>query len=135
MVCSLGLGVVSAFSAPASQALIADLLPRSQLQSAVALNSMTYNLARAIGPGLAALSVRKLGVPASFAINSGLSPAQPRSTSYTALTVPLRSRRSVPGMELHFIADDLEEHAWYVDLVADFVEGVELYLAQLEEAR
>jgi MFS family permease len=71
MVCSLGLGVVSAFSAPASLALIADLVPRSQLQSAVALNSMTYNLARAVGPALAALSVRKLGIPASFAINSG----------------------------------------------------------------
>ena len=71
IVCSLGLGVVSAFSAPASQALIADLVPRSQLQSAVALNSMTYNLARAVGPALAALSVRKLGIPASFAINSG----------------------------------------------------------------
>jgi hypothetical protein len=38
-------------------------------------------------------------------------------------------------MELHFIADDLEEHAWYVDLVADFVAEVELFLAQLEEAR
>jgi MFS family permease len=71
MMCSLGLGVVSAFSAPASQALIADLVPRSHLQSAVALNSMTYNLARAVGPALAALSVRKLGIPASFAINSG----------------------------------------------------------------
>ncbi len=71
ILCSLGLGVVSAFSAPASQALISDLVPRSQLQSAVALNSMTYNLARAVGPALAALSVRKLGIPASFAINSG----------------------------------------------------------------
>ena len=37
-------------------------------------------------------------------------------------------------MELHYIADDLAEHAWYVDLVADFVEDVEAYLAQLEEA-
>ena len=71
MLCSLGLGVITAFSAPASQALISDLVPRDQLQSAVALNSMTYNLARAVGPALAALSVRKLGIPASFAINSG----------------------------------------------------------------
>jgi MFS family permease len=71
MLCSLGLGVITAFSAPASQALISDLVPRAQLQSAVALNSMTYNLARAVGPALAALSVRKLGIPASFAINSG----------------------------------------------------------------
>ncbi len=71
VVCALGLGVGSAFGAPASQALIGDLVPRSELQSAVALNSMTYNLARAVGPALAALSVRKLGIPASFAINSG----------------------------------------------------------------
>ena len=27
-------------------------------------------------------------------------------------------------MELHYIADDLEDHAWYVELVADFVEDV-----------
>src|SRR6185437_5779092 len=71
MVVSLGLGVASALAAPAAQALITDLVPRSQLQSAIALNSMTYNLARAVGPALAALSVRKLGIPASFAINSG----------------------------------------------------------------
>jgi len=63
--CALGLGVGSAFSAPASQALIADLVPRSELQSAVALNSMTYNLARAVGPALAALSVKHLGIPAT----------------------------------------------------------------------
>jgi MFS family permease len=69
--CSLGLGIGSAFSAPASQALISDLVPREELQSAVALNSMTFNLARAVGPALAALSVKHLGIPASFAINSG----------------------------------------------------------------
>jgi hypothetical protein len=38
-------------------------------------------------------------------------------------------------MELAYIADDLEEHAWYVDLVADFIDDVEAFLAQLEEAR
>jgi MFS family permease len=69
--CALGLGISSAFSAPASQALIGDLVPESDLQSAVALNSMAYNLARAAGPALAALSVKHLGIPASFAINSG----------------------------------------------------------------
>jgi MFS family permease len=71
VVCALGLGIGSAFAAPASMALVADLVPRSELQSAVALNSMTYNLARAVGPVLAALSVKHLGIPASFAINSG----------------------------------------------------------------
>jgi hypothetical protein len=36
-------------------------------------------------------------------------------------------------MELHFIADDLEEHVWYVDLVADFVEDVERFVAAFDE--
>jgi hypothetical protein len=36
--------------------------------------------------------------------------------------------------ELHFIEDDLDEHIWYVELVADFVEDVELFLvAETEE--
>ena len=35
-------------------------------------------------------------------------------------------------MELHFIADDLDEHAWYVDLVADFVEDIEAFAAALD---
>lgn len=35
---------------------------------------------------------------------------------------------------LSFIADDLEDHAWYVDLVAEFIGDVEDYLSELEEA-
>jgi MFS family permease len=68
--CAVGLGIGSAFSAPASQALIGDLVPRRDLGSAVALNSMTYNLARAIGPTLAGVSVEVLGYAPSFAINA-----------------------------------------------------------------
>jgi len=36
-------------------------------------------------------------------------------------------------MELHFISDDLEDHNWYLDLVADFVEDVERFAASLGE--
>ena len=36
-------------------------------------------------------------------------------------------------MELHFIADDLEDHVWYTDLVADVVEDVERYVAAFDE--
>jgi hypothetical protein len=32
-------------------------------------------------------------------------------------------------MELHFIADDLEDHVWYLDLVADFVDDVQRFAA------
>jgi MFS family permease len=69
--CAVVLGIGSAFAAPVSMALIGDLVPRQQLGAAVALNSMTYNLARAVGPALAAVCVRTLGIPASFAINAG----------------------------------------------------------------
>jgi MFS family permease len=71
VLCAALLGIGSAFGAPAALALVADLVPREHLGSAVALNSMTYNLARAVGPALAAVSVRTLGIPASFAINAG----------------------------------------------------------------
>lgn len=67
---ALGLGVMSAFSAPVAMALAGSLVPREQLPSAVALNSMTFNLARVVGPVLATLSIGTLGIPASFAINS-----------------------------------------------------------------
>ncbi len=84
---ALGLGVTSAYSVPASQALISGLVPPAELASAVALNSMTFNLARAVGPALAAVSVRTLGIPASFAINSA---------SYVLLALALLAVRPRP---------------------------------------
>lgn len=78
MLCAVGLGVTTAFATPASFALIGGLVPREDLGSAVALNSMTYNLARAVGPALAVIAVQQLGIAASFAINS---------VSYLALVV------------------------------------------------
>jgi MFS family permease len=87
IVFALGLGVTSAFSAPASQALLGWLVDPHELPSAVGLNSMTFNLARAIGPALAAVTVRSLGIPASFAINSA---------SYLALVAALGTVRPRP---------------------------------------
>ena len=43
--CSAALGVTSAVSAPAQQALITSLVDASEVAQAVALNSMTFNLA------------------------------------------------------------------------------------------
>ncbi|MFL5922282.1 MAG: MFS transporter [Gaiellaceae bacterium] len=67
---AVALGVVSAFSAPAQQALIATLVEEPEVPTAVALNSMTFNLARAVGPATAALAVEYLGIPAAFGINA-----------------------------------------------------------------
>jgi MFS family permease len=67
---SLAIGVASAFAAPAAGALIAGLVSADDLPSAVGLNSMTYNIARAVGPGLAGVTVATLGIPAAFTINA-----------------------------------------------------------------
>ena len=67
---ALALGVVSAFSAPAQQALIASLVDEDEVPTAVALNSMTFNLARAVGPATAVLAVEYLGIPAAFGLNA-----------------------------------------------------------------
>jgi MFS family permease len=68
---ALGLGITSATSIPAQQALLASLVEPRELPTAVALNSMTYNIARAAGPVAAAASVEYLGIPASFVLNAG----------------------------------------------------------------
>jgi MFS family permease len=68
---ALGLGVVSAFAAPAQQALVASLVSPRDLGSAVALNSMTFNIARALGPALAAGAIAAFGIPTAFLINAG----------------------------------------------------------------
>jgi MFS family permease len=65
------LGVISALSVPAQQSLIAALVEEEDVPQAVALNSMTFNLARAIGPASAAGVIAVLGIPWAFAINSG----------------------------------------------------------------
>jgi len=67
---AVALGIVSAFSAPAQQALIATLVEPNEVPTAVALNSMTFNLARAVGPATAALAVEYLGIPAAFGLNA-----------------------------------------------------------------
>jgi hypothetical protein len=37
-------------------------------------------------------------------------------------------------MELHYIEQDLEDHNWYVELAADFIEVVERFLSYVAAA-
>jgi MFS family permease len=95
---SFGLGLATAFSSPAVLALLPSLVEREHLAAAVALNSMTWNLARAVGPALAAVAVDGLGIPAAFAINAasyvplaaGIAILRPRPHPRTASTAALR---------------------------------------------
>ncbi len=64
----LGTGV--AFMAPAWQAIVPKLVPKSELQPAVALNSVGINISRAIGPALAGIIIVALGIAAPFWLNA-----------------------------------------------------------------
>ena len=68
LIFSLGLG--SALNAPAWQAIIPELVPRSDLSAAVALNSVAFNIARAVGPALGGFVVAAVGSWAVFLLNS-----------------------------------------------------------------
>ncbi|MGH8932439.1 MAG: MFS transporter [Egibacteraceae bacterium] len=68
---SLILGVGIAFSIPAMQALVPALVRPEDLDLAIALNSVTFNVARAIGPALGAATLVAFGPAAAFAVNAG----------------------------------------------------------------
>jgi MFS family permease len=63
-------GVVAAFNQPARLALIPALVPRSDLTTAVAVNSVVFNLARFVGPAVAGVVIATIGVPFAYATNA-----------------------------------------------------------------
>jgi predicted MFS family arabinose efflux permease len=63
-------GFVVAFNQPARLALVPSLVPPADLASAVAINSVVFNLARFIGPIFAGLAIVWSGVAAAFAANA-----------------------------------------------------------------
>ncbi len=68
-VLATGLGVVSAFDAPARQAFVPSLVPTENLPNAVGLNSASFNAARLIGPAAAGLVIAAVGTGWVFIVN------------------------------------------------------------------
>jgi MFS family permease len=66
----LVMGVAGAFNLPAWQALVPDLVPREMVASAVALNSVSFNAARTVGPVLGGLLVATVGAGYGFGLNA-----------------------------------------------------------------
>src|SRR5712672_3044594 len=62
--------VGSAMTAPAWQSVVAQLVPKPDLPSAVAANSVGINVSRAVGPALGGVIVGSLGIAAPFWINA-----------------------------------------------------------------
>jgi predicted MFS family arabinose efflux permease len=64
------IGSGSVFITPAYQSLVPELVPREDVPSAVQLNSININIARAVGPGIAGILIAHFGVGADFAVNA-----------------------------------------------------------------
>src|SRR5439155_837351 len=87
---TFGLGCGAAMTVPTYQSIVPELVPREQLPSASALAAVSVNIARAIGPALAGMVVRRLGIAPVFAVNA---------LTFAAFVLPrLRGRLSDNGL-------------------------------------
>ena len=83
----LMLGIASGVAQPSRLALIPTLVDRESLASALAINSVIFNLARFIGPALAGVVIAEIGIAAAFAANA---------VSYIAFQISLLNLRGLP---------------------------------------
>ena len=63
------MGAVNAFDGPARQAFAVEMVGREDLPNAIALNSMTFNSARIIGPAIGGLLLATVGAAWCFTLN------------------------------------------------------------------
>ncbi|MCS5716272.1 MFS transporter [Herbiconiux sp. CPCC 205716] len=67
---TFALGTASAVQLPAYQAIVPEIVPTRLIANAASLSSIGVNVARAIGPALAGLTIASLGIPFVFALNA-----------------------------------------------------------------
>jgi MFS family permease len=70
LILTFALSAGDAFETPTWRALLPELVTKEDLSAASALNGIEFNLARAIGPGLAGLVIAAAGVGAAFLLNT-----------------------------------------------------------------
>ncbi|MFF4902461.1 MFS transporter [Streptomyces sp. NPDC001068] len=67
---ALALGTATAVDGPARNAFVCELVSRERMAGAVSLNAAQFNVARAIGPALAGLTIASLGTGPVFLLNA-----------------------------------------------------------------
>lgn len=65
------IGVGAAFTGPAWQASMREIVPREHLAAAVTLNAVANNTARAVGPAIGGIVIALGGASAAFYLNAG----------------------------------------------------------------
>lgn len=78
-------GVILSVDVPSRQAFVVDIVERSDLVNAIALNSSMFNGARVVGPAVAGLVVGKVGEAWCFGVNA---------ISYAAVVIALLMMRA-----------------------------------------
>jgi MFS family permease len=101
-------GLISAVEIPARQSLIVELVGRDDIVDAVALNSGGFNLARIIGPSIAAAVIASAGLAWCFGINA---------LSYIAVIgclVAIKLPKFVPSETRNAALQDFKEGIAYI---------------------
>lgn len=62
-------GIGAALMGPTWQSIVPELVPRSELRNAVALNSLGINIARAVGPAVGGLLLASFGAAAAYGLD------------------------------------------------------------------
>jgi MFS family permease len=101
-------GLISAVEIPARQSLIVELVGRDDIVDAVALNSGGFNLARIIGPSIAAAVIASAGLVWCFGVNA---------VSYIAVIgclAAVKLPKFVPAVSHTRALDDFREGISYI---------------------
>jgi len=85
-------GLAQSQSAPTYQAVLTTIVPREHIPNAVALNSLQFNLSRALGPAIAGILLTQAGIGACFVVNA---------LSFLAVLFALWSIRVPPPATFH----------------------------------
>jgi MFS family permease len=109
------LGTINAFDIPARQSFLVDLVGKSSLTNAIALNSAAFHGARMVGPVIAGMAIAYIGLPACFYLNA---------FSFLAVIVALSKIR---------IMGDI--HGSSKGFVKDFTEGIQYMRSRPEVFR
>ena len=96
-------GAVGGFNQPARQSLIPSLVKKEDLTSAVAINSIIFNVARFIGPAIAGVVIAAYGLAPAFAINA----ASYLCVIFALLIMKLPPREAPTGRQLTILGDML----------------------------
>ncbi|MER8391540.1 MFS transporter [Mesorhizobium sp. M1340] len=99
----------TALNSPSWQASVGDMVPRTKVPAAIALNSMGFNLTRSVGPAIGGIIVAAAGTAAAFAVNTlsyvGLIVVLARwKPELPASTLPRETLGAAMGAGLRYVA-------------------------------